>query len=54
MFSFGLPGIGGSGSVELVYPDFLPPPNVAHASAYSDDGHSSRTARVGTAKAGVP
>jgi len=37
---------GVSGSVEIAYADFLPPPDVAHAAAYSDDGRSSRTTTV--------
>jgi hypothetical protein len=35
-----------TGSREITYPDFLPPPDVAHASAYSRDGHRSRTVSV--------
>jgi hypothetical protein len=37
---------GESGSIELTYPDFLPPPNVALAAAYSAKGPSSRTVTV--------
>jgi hypothetical protein len=34
------------GTVRLVYPDFLPEPDVALASALGDDGRKSRTVRV--------
>lgn len=37
---------GTDGSVELTYPDFLPPPDVARAASYSEGGPSSRTTRV--------
>lgn len=37
---------GVTGSTEITYPDFLPPPDVANASAYSREGHSSRTMTV--------
>lgn len=37
---------GVAGTTEIVYPDFLPPPDVAHASAYSREGHRSRTVSV--------
>ncbi|MDQ3857908.1 MAG: hypothetical protein M3327_05595 [Actinomycetota bacterium] len=33
-------------STEITYPDFLPPPDVAIASAYSRQGRSSRTVSV--------
>ena len=35
-----------SGSLELTYADFLPPPDVARAAVYSEQGVSSRTTRV--------
>jgi hypothetical protein len=35
-----------TGSTEVTYPDFLPAPDVARASAYSRDGHRSRTVSV--------
>lgn len=35
-----------AGSSVLVYPDFLPPPDVALASAYTATGLRSRTAKV--------
>jgi hypothetical protein len=35
-----------SGTAQITYPDFLPPPDVAMASAYSRAGHRSRLARV--------
>jgi hypothetical protein len=35
-----------SGTAAIVYPDFLPPPDVAMASSLSVDGHRSRLARV--------
>jgi hypothetical protein len=35
-----------SGTTPIVYPDFLPPPDVAMASSLSADGHRSRLARV--------
>jgi hypothetical protein len=37
---------GVAGSVELTYPDFLSAPDVALASAYSREGHRSRTVAV--------
>ena len=37
---------GLSGRTEITYPDFLPPPDVAMVSAYSEDGHRSRAASV--------
>jgi hypothetical protein len=37
---------GVAGSAELTYPDFLPAPDVALASAYSREGHRSRTVAV--------
>jgi hypothetical protein len=37
---------GVAGSVELTYPDFLAAPDVALASAYSREGHRSRTVSV--------
>ena len=37
---------GETGTAEIAYRDFFPPPNVAHATAYSKDGHSSRSASV--------
>lgn len=37
---------GLSGTLELTYPDFLPAPTVAHASAYAEDGHRSRTVSI--------
>jgi hypothetical protein len=38
--------IGQSGSARLSYPKFLPPPDVAHASASTDAGRRSRTISV--------
>jgi hypothetical protein len=35
-----------SGAMRIVYPEFLPPPDVAMASSLSADGHHSRLARV--------
>jgi hypothetical protein len=35
-----------AGTTEITYPDFLPPPDVALASAYSHEGHRSRTVFV--------
>jgi hypothetical protein len=35
-----------SGSARVTYPDFLPPPDVAHASASTGEGLSSRTVSV--------
>jgi hypothetical protein len=35
-----------TGSTQITYPDFLPSPDVAHASSYSRDGHRSRTVSV--------
>jgi hypothetical protein len=35
-----------TGAIEIAYPDFLPPPDVAMASAYMPDGRRSRTVRV--------
>jgi hypothetical protein len=35
-----------AGTTEITYPDFLPAPDVALASAYSREGHRSRTASV--------
>jgi hypothetical protein len=37
---------GESGSARLSYPEFLPPPDVAHASASTDAGRRSRTMSV--------
>jgi hypothetical protein len=37
---------GAQGSTEITYPDFLPPPDVAFASALTDQGRRSRTATV--------
>ena len=41
-----LPVDGDSGVATITYPEFLPPPDVALASAYMEDGRRSRTARV--------
>lgn len=38
-----------SGSVEIEYPDFLPPPETAIASSYTHDGKRSRTVKVAIA-----
>jgi hypothetical protein len=35
-----------SGTTRVTYPDFLPPPDVAMAAAYSREGHRSRVAKV--------
>jgi hypothetical protein len=35
-----------AGATEITYPDFLPPPDVAMASAYTRNGRRSRTVRV--------
>jgi hypothetical protein len=37
---------GMTGSTQITYPDFLPAPDVAHASSYTRDGHRSRTVSV--------
>lgn len=37
---------GLTGTAEVTYPDFLPAPTVAHASAYAEDGHRSRTVSI--------
>lgn len=37
---------GTKGTLELTYPDFLPPPNIVLASAWSKQGHRSRTVAV--------
>jgi hypothetical protein len=37
---------GLAGVTEVTYPDFLPPPDVAMASAFMGDGRRSRTVRV--------
>jgi hypothetical protein len=42
---------GATGRAEITYPDFLPPPNVALASAYAQDGHRSRSVKVRIARA---
>lgn len=41
-----VPVRGVSGRTEITYPDFLPPPDVAIASAYSGQGRGSRTVSV--------
>jgi hypothetical protein len=35
-----------TGALEITYADFLPPPDVAFAAVYSEQGLSSRTTRV--------
>lgn len=45
---------GLAGSAEITYPDFLPSPNVALASAYSEEGHRSRTVSVLIRRSGPP
>lgn len=41
-----VPYAGTTGSATLEYPDFLPPPDVALATAVTEEGARSRTARV--------
>ncbi len=41
-----VPYTGGKGEATLTYPDFLPPPDVAFASAVMANGPRSRTAKV--------
>lgn len=40
------PATGPRGSAEITYPDFLPPPDIALASALTDQGRRSRTVTV--------
>lgn len=42
----GIEATGLEGSKEITYPDFLPPPDVARASAYLTDGRRSRVVSV--------